>query len=532
MTSPLPALPWPTLSRMLESSVETYASKVALIDGDTQLSYTVLGERVEAIARGIVAAGVEPGDRVSICLPNSWQWVACAFAIWRAGAVIAPINTRFKSGEFGHILELAEPKLVFICDEFLGNPLRKHFDTAAAALAHEGAVRPKAIDCATDGVEWQAFLSAGEAVDGQVLIDRVDAQKPDTLADIIFTSGTTGVPKGVMATHGQDVRAYRNLGLVEDMSERDVLGIVLPFFHTFGFKAGFVLSCMSGATTCIFNRLDPDRLISAIERHKITFLPGPPAIFHALLDHPRRDEYDLTSLRLAVVGSTFVPTALTRRMQKELHFDHIVSSYGLTEATGVGTQARIGDPEEVIVNTIGSPQLEVEVRIWNNDHLAAVDEVGEIQLRGYNITSGYYRNPEATKAAIGSDGWLSTGDLGAMRADGNVVFRGRLREMMIIGGFNVYPLEVENALRHNPAVAEVAVMGIPDDRLGETPAAFVVRAAGSDIDGEALHAWLTERIAGYKVPRSWRFLDALPVNASGKIVKDELRSLIENKSEN
>lgn len=524
MTDKLSTLPWQTLPEMFDGIVTSHPDKIAVIDGSTQLTYRELSDRAEAIAHALIAAGVDAGDRVAIWLPNGWQWAACAFAAWKVGAVVVPVNTRFKGVELGHVLRLAEPKLIFLREHAFGNSLRSHFDSAVAE--DPSLTRPVAIDADPTGECWRTFLAAGDAIASEAVVARTRAVTPEDLADIIMTSGTTGFPKGVMATHAQDVRAFYNLGIIEDMTEDDVLGIVLPFFHTFGFKAGLLVSTMVGATICIFDHYDATTLIEAIEQHGITFLPGPPAIFHGLLDHPRRDDYDLSSLRLAIVGSTFVPAALLERLENELRFDHIVSSYGLTEATGVVTQCRIGDPMEVNLNSIGRPQPEVEVRIWADGVPAAVGEVGEIQVRGYNVTSGYYRDPETTAQLLTPDGWLKTGDLGELRPDGYFAFRGRMREMLIIGGFNAYPLEIENCLRHHPDVQDVAVLGAPHERLGEIPAAFVVLNPGAVLSEEDLQVWTSARIANFKVPKIWRFMPALPTNASGKVAKAALSNLL------
>lgn len=522
----LAPLKWETLPAMLDANVELYADKVALIDGTGKWTYRQLADEVEAVARALVAAGVEPGDRVAIWLPNSSRWAACAFAVWKVGAVLVPVNTRFKATELGHMLRLVEPKLLFLVDAFLGNRFAEHLETAMTALAEEGLARPVTVDCAPGSTGWDRFVAAGAAVAPAVVAERSQAVTGGSLSDIMLTSGTTGFPKGVMATQAQDVRVFLNLGGIEGMSDRDVLGIALPFFHTFGFKAGLLLGLIHGATVCIFERYDPTAMLEAIETHGITFIPGPPAIFHGLLDHPDRTRHDLSSLRLAAVGSTFVPVELVERLVRDLSFDHVQTSYGLTEATGVVTGCRIGDSVEVALNSIGRPQPELEVRIRADGQDCGEGEVGEIQVRGYNVTSGYYRDPEMTAQLKTPDGWLRTGDLGAWRADGTIAFRGRMREMLVIGGFNAYPLEIENCIRGHDAVQDVAVIGIADARMGEVPAAFVVPKDGLSLSADGLQAWTAERIANYKVPKFWRFLDALPSNASGKVVKGELAGLL------
>jgi acyl-CoA synthetase (AMP-forming)/AMP-acid ligase II len=293
-----------------------------------------------------------------------------------------------------------------------------------------------------------------------------------------------------------------------------------PFFHNFGYKAG-ILTCLQTAATLIPQlTFDPEQTMRAVQEHRITVLPGPPTIFSTLLDHPKRGDYDLTSLRFSVTGAAVVPVVLIERMQAELDIDIVLTAYGLTEASGFGTMCRADDDAVTVATTCGRPIADFELRIAGAD---APGETGEVLLRGPNVMLGYLDDPKATAAAIDSDGWLHTGDVGTVDDNGNLTITDRLKDMYICGGFNVYPAEVEQVLARLDGVAESAVIGVPDDRLGEVGKAFIVTKANVALDEETVIAFTKRHLANFKTPRSVEFLDALPRNPGGKVVKPLLR---------
>lgn len=517
---------WRTIPGMFRSAVAHFPDKVAVFDGDRKITYSELADVVDSVSRSLIALGIASGDRVVVWLPNSWQWIACALGILQAGAVIVPANTRFKAHELGYVLEQSGARLIFLRNSFLGTDMRAIYEDAASQLRSgkrdwSGNATAVAIDA--EGAEWQDFLSRGTAIDQDAVASRLEKISGDTVSDIMFTSGTTGFPKGVLLKHRQSLRAYFNTARIQQQTSDDVYGIIVPFFHSFGFKEGWLKAFMTGAAVCSFDHFDAGKVLQAIEQHRITYLPGPPTIMQGLIDHPDRSKYDLSSLRISVVGATFVPEALVGRMRDELGFKHVLTAYGLTEATALVSMSRIGDPIETIAATIGRPVDDVEVRIVKDDGAVADgEELGELQVRGYNVMSGYYNDAEATAKRVTKDGWLRTGDLVQLRPDGYLVIRGRLTDMLIVGGFNVYPLEVENMLRPHPAIADVSVVGKPDERLGEVAVAFVILREGRAVSDDELTAWARDRMANYKVPRVWKFVRAFPMNASGKVVKKEL----------
>jgi acyl-CoA synthetase (AMP-forming)/AMP-acid ligase II len=387
---------------------------------------------------------------------------------------------------------------------------------------------------------WHEFLAGADGVvecDEGVVGAPVDVSAErarwhsvtgEDLSDVIFTSGTTGRPKGAMTTHAQTLRTFATWASIVGLAEGDRYLVVNPFFHTFGYKAGIIACLMQGATIVPEPVFDVDKVLATVAAQHITVLPGPPTLYQSILDHPRRDHYDLSSLRLAVTGAAVVPVELVKRMRSELTFSTVLTAYGLTESTGTVTMCRQGDDPETIAHTSGRAIPGLEVRVVDTDGVeVGRGQPGEIVVRGYTVVSGYFEDPDATADAIDALGWLHTGDIGVMDDAGNVRITDRKKDMFIVGGFIAYPAEIEGALLRHPGVAQAAVIGVPDERMGEVGFAFVVARPGADPGslGEELVAWSRDQMANYKVPRHIEVIDALPVNASGKVLKTELREL-------
>jgi acyl-CoA synthetase (AMP-forming)/AMP-acid ligase II len=353
---------------------------------------------------------------------------------------------------------------------------------------------------------------------------RAAALGPDDVADILFTSGTTGTPKGVVMTHGRTLRVATDWVAMTGLTASDRYLMVNPYSHMFGLKAGILACVASGAAMFPEPVFDAGRALERAEAEGITVLPGAPTIYQALLDEPGRASRDLSSLRVAVTGAADIPVPLIRRVREELPFELIVTGYGLSEA-GTATATAPGDDPETVATTVGRARPGFELRIVDGDQDVASGEAGEVLLRGPSVMAGYLDDPAATAATLSAEGWLRTGDLGALDGDGNLRIVGRLKDMFIVGGFNAYPAEIEQALLRHPDVQQAAVIGVPDERLGEVGMAFVVTASGDAEQADAIRAWCRDEMAGYKVPRTVRVVDALPINATGKVVKDELRAL-------
>jgi len=513
-----------TIPQMLASQAESLGNRLAIVDGGATLSFAELGERVDEAARALIAAGVNKGDRVAIWAPNIWEWVVCALAIHSTGGVMVPINTRYKGIEAAYLLQKSGAKVLFTVTGFLDVDyvtLLRGTDTDLPDLAQIIVVRGNAPEGAHS---YREFLARAYNVQVTAAQERAATVTPDDIADILFTSGTTGKPKGAMCTHAQNLRVFDQWSSIVGLREGDRYLIVLPFFHSFGYKAGWLSALMRGATIFPQPVFDVDVVLRRIEQDKITMLPGPPALYQSLLLHPERGQFDISSLRLAVTGAAVIPVELVQRMKDELGFETVITAYGLTESCGVVSMCRLEDDAETIATTSGRAIPDVEIRIVDRaGKPLPPDEPGEIVVRGYNVMKGYFGAAEETKKAIDEDGWLHTGDIGTLDERGYIKITDRLKDMFIVGGFNAYPAEIENTLLQMPGIGEVAVIGVPDERLGEVGMAFVVPAPGKSLAPDAVIAWSRENMANFKVPRHVEVLGALPRNATGKVVKFELR---------
>jgi acyl-CoA synthetase (AMP-forming)/AMP-acid ligase II len=515
-------LEWGTTPRLLRSAAERFGASDALVDGDVRLTFEQLADAALDAGRAFVAAGLEPGDRVAIWSPNVWEWVVAVLGLQSAGGVVVPINTRYKGTEAAYLLQRSRARILVTVNGFLGN------DHLAMLAGHdlpnlEGTVVLRG-DVPSGSVSWDDFVAAGASVDAAEVEGRVAALTPDDVSDILFTSGTTGDPKGAVCTHGQVVRAFADWASVVGLRHGDRYLVINPFFHAFGYKAGIVAALTAGATVFPQAVFDIPMAMEMVAEHRITMLPGPPAIYQTFLNHPDVDLSKLQSLRLAVTGAAAVPVELVERMKSELGFETVVTGYGLTEASGIATMCRHDDDPVTISTTSGRAIPGVEVRIVDDGGREVPRlQPGEVVVRGYNVMREYFEDPEQTAEAIDADGWLHTGDIGVMDERGYVAITDRKKDMFITGGFNAYPAEIERLLLLHPDIAQVAVIGVPDERLGEVGMAFVVPTAGSSPDPEALAAWAKGSMAGFKAPRQVRVVEALPMNASGKVLKTELR---------
>jgi acyl-CoA synthetase (AMP-forming)/AMP-acid ligase II len=519
------AVTWPSIPAMVRDAADRHGAAEAVVDGDRRVTYADLGARIGTAARAFVASGIEPGDRVAIWAPNSLEWLVAALGITTAGGVLVPVNTRFKGAEAEHVLARSAARVLLTVRGFLETDYPALLAGAdLPALVHTVVLAGPDGD-APGEVAWSDFLARADAVAPTDLDARVADLGPDDPSDVVFTSGTTGRPKGVVMAHGQALRAYLDWCDWAGLRTGDRYLIVNPFFHIFGYKAGCLASLMRGATIFPLAVFDVPAVLDLVQRERITVLPGAPTIYQSILDFPGRDAYDLSSLRLAVTGAADIPVELIRRVAEELPFERIVTGYGLTEA-GTVTGSAPDDDFEQIATTVGVPWPGFEVRVVDPTGAeVAVGEPGEVTVRSETVMRGYLDDPEATAATIDADGFLHTGDLGTLDAAGHLRIVGRLKDMYIVGGFNAYPAEIEHLLLGHPLVAQAAVIGIPDERLGEVGMAFLVRRDGNVTEDEIV-TWARDEMANYKVPRRVVFVDALPINATGKVVKDELRAMV------
>jgi acyl-CoA synthetase (AMP-forming)/AMP-acid ligase II len=515
--------PWRTIPELVDDAARRFPDDEALVEGSGRWTFTELAERIHEAARALIASGVQRGDRVAIWAPNISEWVVAGLAVHSVGAWLIPVNTRFKGREARDVMRRSNVRLLFTVTDFLDSDFvgMVRDDGGVESLDEIVVLRGPVPD---GTLSLHDFLARASTVEDATRAERAQAVQGDDICHVLFTSGTTGAPKGAMLTHEQVCRAYLIFAEVIGLQEGDRYLIVLPFFHSFGLHAGILCCLMKGATIFPLQVFEPAATMRSIAKERITAFPGAPAIYQGILNHPDVEMFDLSSLRLAILGAAAIPVELIEQMRGRLGLECVVAGYGITESSGIVTMCRYDDAPEVIAHTCGRPLPGLEVRLVDDDGVdAPPDTPGEILVRGYTLMRGYLDDPEQTAAAIDADGWLHTGDVGVFRADGNLAITDRKKDMFVVGGFNVYPAEVENVMSSHPAIGQVAVVGMRDDRLGEVGIAYVVRRPNADAAPDAIIEWCREEMANYKVPRAVEFVDVLPLNASGKVLKYELR---------
>jgi HIP---CoA ligase len=530
----------------LTRAAARFGDREALVDGDLRMDFQTLQTETYDVARALLALDLHPGARVAVWAPNTYHWVLLALAVHCAGGTLVPINTRFTGHEALDLLERTQADVLAAPGRFLGadrvRQLRAAADPSGVAdddlndvpvpglgflrhvillpgdVADEEALAPR-----PGVVGWHDLLPRAVTVTRQAAEERAAAVGPDDVSDILFTSGTTGRSKGAIGTHRQAMSVADAWADCGEVDEDDRYLVVNPFFHSFGYKAGILVALSRGATLVPQATFDVGETMSLIDREHITVLPGPPTIYQGILNAPERDRVDTSSLRLAVTGAATVPVALVERMRRDLSFDTVLTAYGLTEAV-VATMCRPGDDPEVISRTSGRATAGFDIRVVDADGKPlGAGQDGEVLLRGPNVMQGYLDDPDATAEAIDADGWLHTGDVGRLDERGYLTLTDRLKDVFTTGGFNVYPAEIEQTLARLDDVMESAVVGVPDERLGEVGRAFVVLRDGARTTEDDIRALFAERLANFKRPRYVDVVDDLPRNAGGKVLKRELR---------
>jgi HIP---CoA ligase len=515
-----------TIPHVIGAHARRVGDREALVDGERRLTYAQLEAEMLAVCRAAIAQGLGKGHRVAIWAPNSADWICACLGLLASGAAVVPVSTRYRGGEAAHAIHTAEVSAIITVGEFLGTDYVGMLREAAPDLAKIPTI---IVDGRTDHsgtIAWTDFLASGERVDGAEAEARIAEIDPDDPAYVLFTSGTTGRPKGAVLAHSHNIGCALNVATYWPVRTGDRVFVVLPFFHIFGLNGGFLSCFVAGATCVIASVFDVVGTMQIIEDERITVLPGPPTIFQGILDHPSRGDYDLSSLKIAFLASTIIPVALLRRCREEGLAEMISTGYGLTEAGGTVALAPPTDPPEVTAQWCGKLLPSVELKIISTDgtgRVLSTDEPGEILVRSATVMHGYFNDPEATAAAIDSEGWLHTGDVGLINADGYIRITDRIKDMFIVGGFNAYPAEIEAILAEHPAVGQVAVVGGPDERLGEVGVAFVIPAEGAELDAAELVSWSREHLANFKVPRHVEIVDQLPLTPSLKVMKQPLR---------
>jgi long-chain acyl-CoA synthetase len=506
------------LAVTLRESARRTPDKPAVTWDGGQLTYAEIDSLSDVAAAGLRARGISPGDTVGLQLPNIPQFVIAYFGILKAGGVVVPMNVLLRAPEIAFYLADSQAKILITFAMFL--------DQAAAGAAEAGVTEVYAvgIDAPTSGAQAiEALLGAATGDAGNTVTSEIVPREADDTAVIIYTSGTTGKPKGAELTH---FTLYMNCdipGRLFEMAENDVCLTVLPLFHVFGLSSIMNGSVRFGGTMSLIPRFDAEAVLQAIERDKATIFMGVPTMYVGLLAAKDLEKYDLSSLRIAVSGGAPIPAEVIDSFESTFGVT-ILEGYGLSE-TASTTTFNIS-AEERKIYSVGKPIWGVEVQIWDPQHNqlpVGKDHVGELVIRGFNVMKAYYNNPAATEKAF-EGGWFHTGDLGYVDEDGFFFIVDRMKELIIRGGYNVYPREVEDVLYAHPAIAECAVIGIPDDRLGEEVQAIVCVREGMELTEDEVIAYAKDRLAAYKYPRSVRFMSELPKGGTGKILKKELKA--------
>jgi len=510
-----------TLPKIVARAARRFGEQSAIEDEGVRLSFAQLEAAGLEATRAFMAAGVEPGQAVAIWAPNLWEWVVAAIGAQGAGGVVVTINTRYKAGEAAYNLRKSRARVLCTLGDFLG---MNYADCLAGEELPDLAQVVTLRGDSKRGTRWRDFLEAGARIPEAEARARQEAVTSRDPADILFTSGTTGLPKGVVSAHGQNLKVFATWSQGVGLREGDRALVIPPFFHSFGYKAGWLACLLRGATILPHQVYDDAEVCRRIESDRVSVLNGPPTIYQSLLAYPEREKHDLSSLRLAVTGAAAIPVELIRQMREVLGFETVITAYGLSESTGTVSMCQPDDDAETIATTSGRAIPDVEVKCVDaSGKEVPQGEPGEVWVRGYNVMQGYFEDPQATAEAIDADGWLHTGDVAVMDARGYLRITDRIKDMFIMGGFNCYPAEIENLLFAHEGVAQVAVIGVPDARAGEVGMAFVVPRPGHALDAAGIVSWCREHMANFKVPRHVEVVEALPMNASGKVTKNVLR---------
>ena len=515
----------PALMRHAAARRGDHPALVSQIDG--AISYRELDRQADLVAKALIADGAQPGDRAVIWAPNMWEWVAIAIGIQRAAGVMVPLNTRLKGAEVSDIVRRGAIVRLFSIGNFLGRyyPVMLK-DEAMPGLRRRIILRARPDELGEGESRFEDFMALAEGISDAQLAEREAIVTPDTLADLMFTSGTTGAPKGALFDHRRSLGGGRAWVNIAQQTPDDRYVCFGPFSHNASYKAGWVASLMAGSTLYWPEAYDPVSVLDLVANNRITVMPAPPTVFQEMLAFPSWRDWDISSWRFMSTGSTVVPIELMKRLQAETPIQAITTGYGMTECCGSATHTRPGDPMERVAYTVGTAIPGTEIRVAGPDSRPLpVGEPGEVLIRDDKLLIEYMDNPEATRATLDTDGWLHSGDVGFLDADGYLKLTDRLKDMYIVGGFNVYPAEIEKQMTGLPGIHQSAIIGVDDQRLGEVGHAFIVRSAGSTITADEVIGWAKANLANYKVPRGVTFLDALPMNSSGKVIKYALKEL-------
>jgi HIP---CoA ligase len=511
-----------TIPQLSREAAERFGAKSALVSpsGDT-FSFADLDALADRFALALLNDGMGEGDCVGIWAANSFEWVAAAIGTQRVGGIMIPLYFRFHTAEIVEILARASVRYL-VCSADLAAQIRGE---RAESLSRVVVLDMPRNEAEGREIAWNEFLSSSDAVSDALFREREARVNGDTVSDIMFTSGTTGRPKGAVFTHRSGVAAGRIMQHYNGATEADCFCPMGSFAHVGGYKMGWVTGLCSGATVAWGDAYDPASVLELISGLGITIMPAAPITWMGMLDYPQRDQYDISGFRFAATGGTMIPPELVRRLNRELDVAQVGTGYGMTETCGMDAYTRPEDTAEKVAGTSGTPAPDTELRIVDPEGQdVATGEDGEILIRNPRLLIGYLDEPEGTSAALDADGWFHSGDVGKFDPDGYLMITDRLKDMYIINGLNVYPAEVERTLELLEGVKQVAVIGVTEAVKGEVGAAFIVRSDEPAVTEESVADWCRRNLAGYKVPKYLTFMEDLPRSAMGKVLKNELRA--------
>lgn len=506
-------------------------------------NYADFAQRVDAVARSLLAIGVHPGEHVGIWSTNWPEWILTQFGVAAMGAVLVNVNPAYRVHELAYVLEQADIVALLLTDRFKSTDYESILGSLIPELRDWQANKPLQVaklpkfrhaisikeSPSLAGISnWSAFLERGGTVPASKVANIITQLRPDTPANIQYTSGTTGAPKGAMLSHSNILHNAFYIGQRMRFTEQDRLNIPVPFYHCFGCVMGIMMSALHGAAMVVpAESFDPEETLDAVERERCTALYGVPTMFNAEIHSPSFASRDFSSLRTGIMAGSPCPIELMRQVTSKMNLSEMTIAYGLTEASPVITQTETTEPLEVRVTTVGKPLPGVEVRLVDpsTDAEATSDQPGELWTRGHGVMIGYYNKPEATDQVLTPDGWLKTGDLAQRTPTGHYRITGRIKDMIIRGGENVYPREIEEFLITHPEVREVQVVGLPDKHYGEQIAAWIIPKVKGSLDEAELKDFCKRNIAHFKVPHYFLFVDEFPLTVTGKVQKFRLRQI-------
>ncbi|MFD0954792.1 AMP-binding protein [Virgibacillus alimentarius] len=531
-----------TIGELLERQVELYPNHEAVVypESNVRKTYSEFNTIVNQMAKGFLSLGIKKGDHVAIWSDNKFEWLISQFATAKIGAVLVTVNTNYQADELEYLLKQSDSMTLIMAERYKSSNYVNILNKVCPTIkqAEKGDVHSEKLPYLKNIIvlndkhykyafNWNEVIQRSHEIDDKQLDTIKNALHYDEVINMQYTSGTTGFPKGVMLSHYNIINNAHQIGNRMKLTEKDRICIPVPFFHTFGCVLGILTAVAKGSTMVIIEQFDAEEVLEAVSKEKCTALHGVPTMFIAELNHPRFHEFDLSHLRTGIMAGSTCPIEVMRDVMNKMGATEITICYGLTECSPVIMQTTVDDPIELKVSTVGKIHPNIEAKIINPETLKEVGphEPGELITRGYHVMKGYYKNEEATNETIDEDGWLYTGDIATMDENGYYTITGRSKDVIIRGGENIYPREIEEFLYKNPKIVDVQVVGVPDEKYGEEVMACIILKENEQATEEAIQAFCEGQISRHKIPKYIMFLDEYPMTASGKIQKYKLKEI-------